>query len=166
MIRVTTCDTEKTISFPADEGLAHSLVAACTSEPTNVEELLLAVEPFVPGTTARVMDDLLDFDAYREWRPGISSDAPDRSALPHTFEVVDGLTRAMARQPDDGGILRLDLVNRNIEGDLSSPHLLASTGTVSALGDRDRHTAYALDQNWNLLQIERVSQTAEVANVA
>ena len=63
MARFTIRDSEKTVSFAGEARLAPYLIVACATEPATLEDLLLAVEQYSGGTTARVMHGLLAFDA-------------------------------------------------------------------------------------------------------
>jgi hypothetical protein len=157
VVRFTIHDTEKTVSFVGEERLARYLVAACAVEPAALEELLVAAEPYAPGTTAFVMHGLLRFDAQHAPKHAAAwphDEEPGTDVLHQSdtevVEVVDGETAELARTPEDGGLLSIDLEERRISGWVAAEEPIAAWGTLDlSAHDPGRHSlVFALGGRW------------------
>ncbi len=160
MARFTIHDVEKTVSFGADAQFAQALVAACTAEPTLLEDVLPIVEPYAVGTTERVMTGLLEFDRIA----GEGSGAPDEwenlNDLP-AIEVVDPRTDRLARTPDNEGLVCIDLARQSISGHLVAPTTIVARGTLTPpmVGRAQRRMAFVLSDRWTV-DVDMVEQNA------
>lgn len=101
MARFTIRDSEKTVSFAGEARLAPYLIAACATEPATLEDLLLAVEQYRGGTTARVMHGLLAFDATLCGGEESSTEAGDTETPPGQPTTPAESTRPGAGARDD-----------------------------------------------------------------
>lgn len=155
MVRFTIRDTEKTVSFGEDARLAQALVAACASEPELLEDLLPAVEPYVPGTAGRVITSLLAFDQVAEDGPQDvpeqdGDDGADILLESPTFEVIDPRSEQLSRTPDDEGLVYIDLQGRSISGQVVASSPIAVRGTLERRvpGGAPRRMAFVLSDRW------------------
>jgi hypothetical protein len=154
MLRYTLHDSEKTISFIDDESLTQCFIAACTSEPETIEELLVAVEPYYSGITARVMQGLLMFDAELSGRGDDQTDGgKDELWQPTapTIEVVDETTATIAAIAEEDGILTIDLERRDIAGEVANENV-TTHGTITLSGPSSIHqkVAFVLSERWSV----------------
>lgn len=152
MARFTLRDAEKTISFIDDDIVSEYLIAACATEPGDIEELLLAVEPHHRGITARVMQGLLLFDVEAAARTDVSRGTRFKTWHPEssTVEVIDQVTDRIATGREDGGVLCVDLERRDITGYGGVAAPLATRGTLrlpSSSGTR-QYISFVLGEPW------------------
>lgn len=157
MIRVTVKDPQHTVTFLADRDTLLRLVAACSSRPANLGELLIACEVYQKGITAQVMAELMEFDkALRRGGSEFLREAFDDTqgkdaSLPTAFQVVDDHSERAALTGGDQELVIIDLVERTIS--TSQEELVASSGEVLVqVGERTTEQAitYILPKEWNI----------------
>ena len=149
MLRFTLQDSEKRITYVDRAELAPYMVAACATEPTSIEELLLAVEAYSPGMTARIMQGLLEYDAGL--LTGVEADTAASSWYfkQPVLEVVNELSDLVALTPEAEGLVAIDLVSHEIIGRGSAK--LLPRGAVTIPGARNRQqVAYVLSDSWTV----------------
>lgn len=156
MVRCTVQDHEKTVSFLGDMRLARCLVASCATEPRLLEDVLIAAEPYYEGATARIMQDLIQFDATIDSieRAGLDSESLSRLfhvTRPSTVDVIDDVTRRIAARAENEGILMIDLPAHHVSGRIASDQPIALRGRldVEKMGVRQEIT-YVLNDTWTV----------------
>ena len=120
MIRVTIVDREQTVSFLTNPETSQRLIAACSANPTSLEELLIATDIYQRGIAAAVMADLMEFDKSLHQNGGavihaaISQARAGREAFLPAFQVVDAITAQAAYEAGGGELVAIDLTNQAI----------------------------------------------------
>ena len=157
MIRVTVKDPQQTVSFLTGRDTLLRLVAACSSKPANLGELLVAGEVYQKGITSEVMAQLMEFDkALRRRGSDFLQEAFDDASgndasLPAAFQVVGDRSERAALTPREGGLVVIDLVERTIR--TSQPEMVAPSGEVLVkVGERttDQAITYILPKEWSI----------------
>ena len=157
MTQITIIDDEQTISFQSDQDVLLSLVAGCSVDPANLDELLIATEIYQRGFTAILMAELMEFDKTLRQR-GVESvheaikqaKTADQS-LEMTFQVVDPITEDQAFHPKDRQLVIIDLVEKVI---YTSPGIEIATSDQipvnTASGEPKPTVTYILPKNWGI----------------
>jgi hypothetical protein len=157
LVRVTIVDPEQTISFVADEETMLCFVAGCSSNPTNLGELLLATEIYRHGVATRLMAELMEFDKTfrREGlqfiQASISTARAAGKALKTTFQVVDEVTDQEAMVPRVIELVVLDLGQQSIcaseglEIPVSHEVTIRSNEVLT-----DKKVTYILPHHWSI----------------
>lgn len=157
MMRVTIKDAQQTVSFLVDEDTALRLVAACSSRPVDLGELLVAGEVYQKGIAAQIMAQLMEFDKrLRRHGPGFlremaNEEPKDGGSLPAAFQVVDELTERAALAAGERGLVVIDLLERAILA--SEEGMIAPSGEVFVqVGEHttDRAITYILPKEWEI----------------
>jgi hypothetical protein len=88
-VRVNVIEPNRAVSFVIDDEALPRLLAACSAEPSSLNELLAAADAFQQGIARQVVDGLMAFDRLRandedirgllETEPGLTleTSAPD-----------------------------------------------------------------------------------------
>jgi hypothetical protein len=121
VMRFTVIDNDGSVSFVAPCNALKALVAACSKEPTNVESLLAAAEPYDSDLKENVLSGLALFDAHNPDgkldRIHSMIDYADEQRTQHNipaFRVVDETTREASLQPVKAGLVLFNLKERRI----------------------------------------------------
>jgi hypothetical protein len=157
MVRVTIQDREQTVSFLLDEEAARRVVAACTSDPAGLGDLLAAADLYQQGLAVGVMARLMEFDkALQREGPAFvqRAIAQARAAgrpLEMAFQVVDPATEAESLAARGCDVLHIDLVRRSLV--VSGGFVVAPMGKVrihDGRAETDRVVTYVLPQTWRI----------------
>lgn len=157
MIRVTVKDPEQTISFLAKAETMFRLVAACSINPANLGQLLIAAETYQRGLAASVMAELMEFDKAlkREGSAFIHeaiAEAQDKGeALAITFQVIDESTKLEALWPRNCELVVFDL-NKHLITASEGLEIPASGEVTIHSGEAltEQRVTYILPQSWTI----------------
>ena len=157
MIRATIQDANQTISFLTSLPTVMRLVAGCSINPKDLNELLIATDIYERGLAAGLMADLMEFDKSLQ-RQGdtLIHQNIDRARLAgeplkNTFQVIDDMTRQEALQPRGCPLIVIDLNTRRIQ--TSSDLNIARNAEVSVqIGgtETNRSVSYILPVEWKV----------------
>ena len=117
VMRFTIIDAGGGVSFVAPCRTMEALVAACASEPSNLEELLASAARFVPGVEERVLSGLAVFDEHNSRSNPQSIHAAFELLRPAdlpVFRVIDDRTRQASLQPARAGVIVFNLLSKRI----------------------------------------------------
>lgn len=157
MIRVTVKDPQQTVTFLTERDTLLRLVAACSSRPANLGELLIACEVYQKSITAEVMAELMEFDkALRRGGSEFLREAFDDTqgkdiSLPAAFQVVDDHSERAAFTVREQELAIIDLLEREIR--TSQEGMVVASGEVLVrAGDRttDKAITYILPKEWSI----------------
>jgi hypothetical protein len=117
LMRFTVVDAVSTVSFIGPDYALHGLVAACSTGPTSMIDLLERASPFVADLRERVQSGLAVFDEHNvrgntRWIHA-AFDACPREDVP-VFRVLDERTRDMSLSPVWAGAVVFNLKARRI----------------------------------------------------
>ncbi len=117
LMRFTIVDTTSTVSFIGPDRALHALVAACSTGPGSLGELLDRVAPFVGELRERVLSGLAVFDEHNSrgntrWIHA-ALDFCKREEVP-VFRVLDDRTREISLSPVWAGAVVFNLKSRRI----------------------------------------------------
>jgi hypothetical protein len=117
MMRYTIVDHESTVSFIGPDRVLQALVAACSTGPHTIDDLLERVAPFATEVRDRVMSGLAVFDEHNtrdncRWIHA-AFDYCSREEVP-VFRVFDARTRDVSLSPVWAGVVVFNLKARRI----------------------------------------------------
>jgi hypothetical protein len=157
VVRVTIQDREQTISFLLDEDAARRVVAACTSDPASLGDLLAAADLYQQGLAVGVMARLMEFDkALKREGPGFIQRAIAQAQaagrpVDQAFQVIDPATEAESTAARGCDVLQIDLAKRSLL--VSGDFVVAPMGKVrihDGRAETDRVVTYVLPQHWRI----------------
>lgn len=161
MIRVTIQDTDQTISFLAEYTTVLRLIAGCSINPKNLDELIVATDIYQRGLAAALMADLMEFDKslHRQGADFIHQEITQaRQAgepLKATFQVVDDITAEESKQPRGCSLIMIDLINHTIQTsrDLEIPRR-SDVNIQIGETQTERLVSYILPEEWEIESFE------------
>jgi hypothetical protein len=117
LMRFTVVDAASTVSFIGPDFALHGLVAACSTGPYSMPELLERASPFIGDLQERVQNGLAVFDEHNvrgntRWIHAAFDTCP-REEVP-VFRVLDERTRDMSLSPVWAGAVVFNLKARRI----------------------------------------------------
>jgi hypothetical protein len=117
MMRFTIVDNRSTISFIGPDRALHALVAACSTGPHTINDLLERTAPFATELRDTVMSGLAVFDEHNtrdncRWIHA-AFDYCRREEVP-VFRVFDARTREISLSPVWAGVVVFNLKARRI----------------------------------------------------
>ena len=117
LMRFTIVDHRSTISFIGPDRALHALVAACSTGPRSIQELLDRVAPFVGDLRERIQSGLAVFDEHNSrgntrWIHA-AFDYCKSEEVP-VFRVLDDRTREVSLSPVWAGAVVFNLKARRI----------------------------------------------------
>jgi len=117
LMRFTLVDGHSTVSFIAPDRALHVLVAACSTGPHSIDELLDRIAPFAFELRERVLSGLAVFDEHTSrdnprWIHA-ALDYCRREEVP-VFRVIDDRTREVSLSPVWAGAVVFNLKARRI----------------------------------------------------
>ncbi len=117
MMRFTIVDEQSTVSFIGPDRGLQALVAACSTGPYTIDDLLERVAPFATELRDRVMSGLAVFDEHNtrdncRWIHA-AFDYCSREEVP-VFRVLDARTRDVSLSPVWAGVVVFNLKARRI----------------------------------------------------
>lgn len=157
ILRCTVIDRTGAVSFVTHGDALPALVAACSSSPGTVDELLSDVEPYYHSLSDYVQAGLAVFD---EHNAGGHYESIHRTLtrIPRhrqpVFRVVDDLTREASLRPVKAGAVIFNLKAKRIIQLVNSYKEITRTGK-GRIFDGARHTErtfrYKLPEEWALV---------------
>ncbi len=154
VLRCTVIDRNGAVSFIAHVDALPALLAACTSNPQDLAELLALAEPHYRGLWEYVLSGLAVFDEHN---------APGRyerihkalTTLPRhrqpVFRVVDDLTREASLRPVKAGAVIFNLPAKRIVQIANSSQEIRRRGRARVFDGRchtDATFTYHLPDEW------------------
>lgn len=161
MIRVTIEDDKQAISFLAEYATVLRLIAGCSINPTNLDELLIATDIYQRGLAATLMADLMEFDKvlHRQGAGSIHQKIAQAhqagQPLKMAFQVIDEITKDESRQPFGCSLALIDLKTRKIQ--ISQDLDIRSKAEVSIqIGETEtnRLVSYILPAEWKIEKLK------------
>jgi hypothetical protein len=157
VIRCTVVDERGAVSFIVHADALSALTAACSANPSNLEELLEGVEPYYHNLREQVLNGLAIF----EERNGKGNYQAIHGALrlcpPHeqpVFRVVDDLTRETSLRPVKAGAVVFNLRAKRIIQITNTYQEIQRTGRARVFdgsGLTDTVYSYRLPKDWALV---------------
>ncbi|MBF8286857.1 MAG: hypothetical protein HW393_671 [Dehalococcoidia bacterium] len=157
LIRCTIVDRWGAISLVAHADALPSLVAACTANPSGLDELLALSEPYYRGLREYVEAGLAVFDEMNvRGRYGAIHKTLrlTESARQPVFRVVDGVTREASLRPVNAGAIIFNLRAKRIVQIMNSYREIRRIGHArifDGLGYTDAVFSYRLPGEWALV---------------
>src|SRR3990172_4754829 len=157
LIRCTIVDRGGAVSFVAHADALPSLVAACTANPSGLDELLALSEPYYRGLREYVETGLAVFDETNvRGRYGVIHETLRRTAaaLQPVFRVADSLTREASLRPVNAGAIIFNLKAKRIVQIMNSYREIRRIGHARIFdgsGYTDAVFSYRLPREWALV---------------
>ena len=157
LIRCTIVDRKGAVSFVAHADALPSLVAACTSNPSGLDELLALSEPYYGGLREYVETGLAVFDEmnvrgrYGAIQEALRRTAPERQPV---FRVVEGATREASLRPVNAGAVIFNLRAKRIVQIMNCYREIRRIGQAhifDGAGYTDAVFSYHLPGEWALV---------------
>lgn len=157
VLRCTVIDDDGGVSFLTHVDALPALVAACTSNPRNLSELLERAEPHYRGLTDYVLSGLAVFDEHNTWghyeRIHKALTTLPRHKQP-VFRVVDDLTREASLRPVKAGAVIFNLKAKRIVQIANSYQEIRRRGRGRVFDGRcqtEKTFTYRLPDEWALV---------------
>ncbi len=157
MLRCTVIDRTGGVSFLADGDALPALVAACTSNPRDLAELLNRAEPFYHSLSDYVLAGLAIFDEhnlaghYDPIHKALTTLPRHRQPV---FRVVDTLTREASLRPVKAGAVIFNLPAKRIVQIANSYKVIRRMGhgrVFDGCGLTGATFSYRLPEEWALV---------------
>jgi hypothetical protein len=157
ILRCTVIDRTGAVSFVTHGDALPALVAACSSSPDTVDELLSGAEPFYGSLADYVLAGLAVFDEhnasghYDEIHRMLTRTPRHKQPV---FRVVDDLTREASLRPVKAGAVIFNLKAKRIVQMVNSYKEITRTGKARVFdGARltERTFRYKLPEEWALV---------------
>ena len=117
LMRFTVVDRTGTVSFILDGDALPALLASCSSDPPDLDALLLGAEPYYSNLHDHVRNGLAIFDEHNTLaNPTVIHEAfrflpADEQPV---FRVIDERTREQSLRPVKAGVVIFNLIARRI----------------------------------------------------
>ncbi len=157
VIRCTIIDRRGSVSFITHADALPALVAACTTNPASLEQVLSGAEPYYRNLREYVLSGLAVFDEqnaagrYEAIHFALENLAPHEQPV---FRVVDDLTREASLQPVKAGAVIFNLRAKRIIQLVNSYREIRRSG-YARIFDGENHTnavfSYRLPKEWALV---------------
>jgi hypothetical protein len=157
VMRFTIIDERGRMSFVAPCQTLEALVAACVSQPSSVESLLAAAEPYVGDLAQRVLSGLAVFDEHNSpdncrWiHAALDYCTPQEAPV---FRVLDPRTEEVSLRPVRAGVVVFNLVAKRIVQIHNSYAEVRRRGRVRLVRNNqptNRVHRYELPADWSLV---------------
>jgi hypothetical protein len=157
-MRFTVIDHRGRISFIAPCSTLEALVAACSTQPRTLAELLTAAEPFIGELTEHVHSALAVFDEHNSpgnpaWIHAALNYLPAAEAP--VFRVIDSRTEDLSLTPVRAGVVVFNLLAKRIVQIQNTYAEIRRRGRVRVLKNNNRLTEsvhrYELPADWSLV---------------
>jgi hypothetical protein len=157
LLRCTVIDQQGAVSFVSHGDALPALVAACTSNPRTVQELLERAEPYYHDLSDYILSGLAVFDEHNT-DGHYESIHRTLTTVPRyqqpVFRVVDKLTREASLRPVKAGAVLFNLKAKRIVQLVNSYREIRRSGRASVFDGRG-HTgatfSYRLPKEWALV---------------
>jgi hypothetical protein len=156
-IRLTVVDEKGAISFVAHWAAAASLTAACSHDPSTLDELLVASRQYDRGLRDLVMRGLAVFDEHnlpedlRAIHQQLNTLPPRKTPV---FRVLDDVTRDASLAPVRAGIVIFNLRAKRIVQIENTYDTLTRVGEVNYHNGQflsKRLLSYELPATWTIV---------------
>ena len=157
LIRCTIVDRRGAVSLVAHADALPSLVAACTANPSGLDEFLALSEPYYRGLREYVEAGLAVFDEmnvrgrYGAIHETLRRTAPERQPV---FRVVEGATREASLRPVNAGAVIFNLKAKRIVQIMNCYREIRRIGQArifDGAGYTDAVFSYHLPGEWALV---------------
>lgn len=156
-MRFTVIDGQGRVSFVAPCSALEGFVAACTSQPDSLDELLGAAEPFIGEFVERLLSGLAVFDEHNSTANTRWINAALDYCAPHetpVFRVLDARTEELSLTPLRAGVVVFNLIAKRIVQIQNTYAEIRRKGRVRVLRDNrptQRLQGYELPSNWSVV---------------
>jgi hypothetical protein len=157
VLRCTVIDATGGVSFLTHGDALPALVAACTSNPSRLGELLSRAEPYYQNLSEYVSSGLAVFDEHNT-AGHYEAIHKTLTTLPRhrqpVFRVVDDLTREASLRPVKAGAVIFNLRDKRIIQMVNSYREIRRTGHGHIFDGSSRTGAvfnYTLPEEWALV---------------
>jgi hypothetical protein len=156
-IRCTVLDTRGTVSFVAHWAAAAALTAACSHDPTTLDELLDASTRYDRGLRDMVTQGLAVFDEHNldndlsDIHQQLKTLPPRRTPV---FRVLDTITREASLRPVRAGVVLFNLPAKRIVQIENTYDRLSHAGAVNYHNGQFlsvRSLPYELPASWSIV---------------
>jgi hypothetical protein len=157
VIRCTVVDERGAVSFIVHADALSALTAACSANPSSLEELLEGVEPYYHSLGEQVLNGLAIFEernargTYQAIHQALKFCAPHEQPV---FRVVDDLTRETSLRPVKAGAVVFNLRARRIIQITNTYQEIQRTGQARVFDGSsltDTVYSYRLPKDWALV---------------
>jgi hypothetical protein len=157
VIRCTVLDASGTVSFVAHWAAASALTAACSHDPTTLNELLDASVQYDRGLREMVTRGLAAFDEYNgdddlsDIHQQLETLPPRRTPV---FRVLDTITREASLRPVRAGVVLFNLPAKRIVQIQNTYDPLSHSGEVNYHNGKFlsmRSLPYELPASWSIV---------------
>lgn len=157
VLRCTVIDRHGGISFLTHGDALPALVAACSTSPLTIDDLLTDAEPYYKNLSDYVYAGLAVFDEHNT--PGhYEAIHKELTTLPRykqpVFRIVDDLTREASLRPVKAGAVIFNLKAKRIVQMVNSYREIRRTGLghiFDGLGPTGAVFRYRLPEEWALV---------------
>ncbi|HZS94881.1 MAG TPA: hypothetical protein VFA78_08795 [Chloroflexota bacterium] len=154
-MRFTIVDPAGTVSFVGDGFFLPLLVAACSSDPTTLRDLLESADKIDRRIRMLILRGLAIFDEHNvEGDYAAIHTALDQRGHEPVFRVVDERTRQRSLEPTKTGLILFNLKDRRIVQMLNHFYAVERSGEVHVhTGTRysRRTVSYQLSESWSIV---------------
>lgn len=157
VIRCTVVDVRGAVSFIVHADALAALTAACSANPSSLEELLAGAEPYYRNLGEQVLNGLAIFEEHNAKGNYQVIHRALRLSAPHeqpVFRVVDGLTREASLRPVKAGAVVFNLRAKRIIQIVNTYQEIRRTGHARVFdgsGLTDSVYSYRLPKDWALV---------------
>jgi hypothetical protein len=157
VIRCTLVDERGTVSFIVHADALPALTAACSANPSSLEELLEGAEPYYHNLSEHVLNGLAIFEERNAKGNYQAIHQALRFLPPHehpVFRVVDDLTRETSLRPVKAGAVIFNLRARRIIQIVNTYQEIRRRGQARVFDGRgltDTVYSYRLPKDWALV---------------
>ncbi|MGQ9572838.1 MAG: hypothetical protein ACUVV3_06600 [Dehalococcoidia bacterium] len=157
VIRCTVVDERGAVSFIVHADALSALTAACSANPSSLEELLEGAEPYYRNLREQVLNGLALFEErnvegnYQVIHQALRFRAPHEHPV---FRVVDDFTRETSLRPVKAGAVIFNLRAKRIIQIINTYQEIQRTGrgrVFDGSGLTDTVYSYRLPQDWALV---------------
>ena len=154
VIRCTVVDGQGAVSFIVHADALAALTAACSANPSSLEELLQGAEPYYHNLREQVLNGLAIFEErnakghYQVIHRTLEFCAPHEQPV---FRVVDDLTRETSLRPVKAGAVIFNLRAKRIIQIVNTYQEIRRTGHARVFdgsGLTDTVYRYRLPKDW------------------
>jgi hypothetical protein len=157
VIRCTVVDERGAVSFIVHADALAALAAACSANPSSLEELLEGAEPYYHCLREQVLNGLAIFEERNATGNYQAIHQALRFCPPHeqpVFRVVDDLTREISLRPVKAGAVIFSLRAKRIIQIINTYQEIQRTGQARVFdgsGLTDTVYSYRLPKDWALV---------------
>lgn len=157
VIRCTVVDERGAVSFIVHADALAALTAACSANPSNLEELLEGVEPYYHNLKEQVLNGLAIFEERNAKGNYQAIHGALKFCPPHeqpVFRVVDDLTRETSLRPVKAGAVVFNLRAKRIIQITNTYQEIQRTGRARVFdgsGLTNSVYSYRLPKDWALV---------------